>query len=193
MTAILAFKHDTGITIASDSYVGFGESQQMTEDEPKYWPQGDMVIGAAGSIRACVSIQQLPKLRRPHRKEGRGTYLSAVWGVAARQALRESDVQPGEFEAIIVWRGDVWVVDSECCATRPTCGYATVGSARDVLRGLLAMSLKKDQAMNPHDRAKEVLELAQEHCSGILPGWHVRTVKNQTQSRTSVSTLRVVP
>lgn len=175
MTALFAFAHAGGVTIASDSRVS-DEAVHWDEPEPKYWVHDRLVVGAAGGARATVIAQAIPPLRAQRASESDVVYLTTVAGEAIRQALRATDTPAPDFAALLVWRGRVFVLDTDFAVSAPSRGYAAVGSAEHVALGALGYSFRRDPDLPPRDRALEVLALCGEMCAGVGGEPHVLTV-----------------
>lgn len=178
VTAVFAFRHAGGVTIASDSLIS-DDACVYVEDVPKYWRAGRLVIGAAGGVRATILAQAIPPLRAQRASETDHVYLTTVLAEAVRAMCAAAECKTGDLSLVVIHRGQPWVVDDDLGVMSPASGFVSIGSASHVVHGALAWSLRHSPELAPQARAESILALAKEHCVGVGGPSHVLTVRRR--------------
>jgi ATP-dependent protease HslVU (ClpYQ) peptidase subunit len=178
MTAIAALEYPGGVVVGSDSCVSF-EDYFHVDDAPKYFRHGDAIVALAGSLRAGLVAEMMPALRAPRRDERDAVYLAAVVGEALRQTFAATETPHKDVSGLIVWRGAVWVLDTEFGVSRPATGYAAAGSAELLALGALAAT----PHLAPRARVETALRVAADHCVGVRAPFHVLDVVSRKRRR----------
>jgi ATP-dependent protease HslVU (ClpYQ) peptidase subunit len=167
MTVVLAILDGSRALMAADSGVGDGELDENSRcAEPKAWRRGAVLVGCAGSSRACNVAESA---RLPPFKPGADPYIFVRDELvpALDAAFRGAACAHDDFAALVAVGNALVFVDSELGVTQRALNYDAIGSGAGYALG----ALHATRHLRPRARAIRALAAAEQHANSVRPPW----------------------
>lgn len=168
MTCIAAIADGIHVWMGGDSAVSCGDDVTQCR-EPKVRRWGSVLVGVAGSGKAC----QVALSARWPRYDGTDPFdwIVAVLLPAMRDEGREAHGHGSlkDLMLLIGVDGKLFRFRDETVWSDCSHDYAAIGVGEDVALG----SLAETRALAPRVRIRRALKAASEHVSGVLPPWRM--------------------
>lgn len=160
MTAIAALETDTGVWICSDKFVG-GDDWADNLAKPKWTVSKNLVVAASGPMRAGQLVELLRLTAKHKAKEPDDIYLMRAFAEPARVAVTEAEIPEKdleEFNALLIFSGKIYLLDSEFTIHTSSCRYNAIGSGAKYCMGSLFSTTG-----DPKARVEKAVDAAAEH------------------------------
>ncbi len=181
MSVVAGIEHGTEVWMAADSLISDDNDIVFeTNEPPKVFEWGGMLLGAVGSFRVGNVIHEAfePPLLK---NEDPLSYMLRRFVPALRKVFDEYDIDTlpkvvdKAFARIDDWQlmvglksaneGRIYIVDEDFSVSRAAGGYAFIGSGGEVAAG--ALFATKDTRWKPETRIKRAVAAACKHVASV--------------------------
>lgn len=163
MTCIAGIAHGGRVLLGGDSLVSLGTAGAVLCAEPKVWRRGHVVFGATGTVRACDAAEAIEP-GTPDTYETAREYVLAAVVEPLRHCRALRGIDGDEFEMLVGYCGQLFVVTEQLGLWSPRGGVAAVGSAEAYAMGAMHAA----RSLKPKARARKGLEAAAALCPGYV-------------------------
>ncbi len=160
MTAIAAIETDEGVWICSDAFIG-GDDWADTLAKPKWTCSKGLVVATSGSMRVGQLVERVYLTGRRKVGESEEVYLMRAFADPARAACVEAEIPKADlegFNALVVYQGKIYLIDSDFSVQRSSCRYNAIGAGSAHCMGSLFSTFG-----DPCKRLETAIESAAKH------------------------------
>lgn len=194
MSCIVAVKAGDKVYLGADTGVFSPSGRQARVRTSKIFYKGDMLFGAVGTIRYQQIIEY--SLEVPEHKEGLTPleYLCVEFVPCLQECLEENgllvsadsgdnDVAETAGAAIIVYRGEIFLLEDQFDLLQFERDYMATGAGEDAAYGSLFVTEKLKEKIKPTTRVRLALEAAVFNNCFVKPPFHYKTAQTAPAGR----------
>jgi ATP-dependent protease HslVU (ClpYQ) peptidase subunit len=188
MTCIVGFIGDTHVWLGGDSGAYSGSGKEIRK-RPKVFRKGDMLIGAAGSLRIPQIIEYtLDPQPHPHGWSNM-QYLSSLWALDVHRALVDGkaigeDCVGGIMEdsgLLVAYRGGLYVIEEDLDVNEVVTPFTAIGSGADVAKGALHQQSLLGDTRHPSERLTDALTVAEYYLANVDSPFTIVSINKRTR------------
>ena len=170
MTAIVGLIHEGRVWMGGDSATTYSDATRRSDGDTKVKLIGDMLIGCAGSARSSQIIHYSFKPPKHPQRVSPLAYISGPWMKQLQKSIKDQWAEfyahEGDFEFLIGYRGQLFLVDGHFGVSNTRRSYDAIGCGANLALGSMYST---EGLSDPEKRITIALSAASEFSAAVSP------------------------